>query len=347
MIKEFLATYRFVLPVVWVFLSIVVGLVIEKFVSQRLRRYVARTNWEGARILMDSLRYTGFLICSILGVYFALQQVKPPAKVMIVIDSSLMVVVIGIATVVLSKLASGLVALANRRSRSGFGSISLFTNLTRAGIIALGSLIALQSLGISVAPILTALGVAGLAVALALQDTLSNLFSGIHILLTGMLKPGDYVMLEGGHEGYVNDITWRMTTIRALNNSLILVPNSKVVTSIVTNYHQPISDVTVRVEVGIAYESDLERAERIAEAVATEIQASVDGAVRDHRPVVRYKQFGDSSILMSIVLQAVEFTDQFRIRHECIKLLHKRFRDEGIEIPFPIRTVRLESTEQK
>lgn len=341
MIAELLKTYPFILPITWLSLSLIIGFVIEKYISQRLRRYAARSEWEGARTVLDAFRHVGFVVCLILGVYAALQHLKLPVKAARMVDSTLMVLYIAIVTIVLSRLATGLVHLANRKSKGAFGSISLFTNLTRAGVIALGSLIALQSLGISVAPILTALGVAGLAVALALQDTLSNLFSGIQILLSGMLKPGDYVMLESGHEGYVSDISWRMTTIRSLSNSLILVPNSKVVTSIVTNFHQPISDVTVRVEVGIAYDSNLDVVEKIVMETAMDVQNRAEGAVRNFIPVVRFREFGESSINMSIVMQAAEFTEQFRVKHDFIKQLHARFGEEGIEIPFPIRTIRM------
>jgi small-conductance mechanosensitive channel len=170
--------------------------------------------------------------------------------------------------------------------------------LTKLFVYLIGSLIILQTLNISITPILTALGVGGLAVALALQDTLSNLFSGLQIIASKQVRPGDYVKLESGEEGYVTDITWRNTAIRALPNNMVIVPNSKLASTLVTNYYQP-----------------------------------------EFEPFIRYHTFADFSVNFSVILRAGEFTDQFMVKHEFIKRLHERYQQEGIEIPFPIRTL--------
>ena len=94
----------------------------------------------------------------------------------------------------------------------------------------------LNAVGVSITPIITALGVGGLAMALALQDTLSNLFAGIHILAEHTIRIGDFIRLETGQEGYVEDISWRTTRIRMLPNNMVIVPNSKLAQSVVVNY---------------------------------------------------------------------------------------------------------------
>jgi small-conductance mechanosensitive channel len=209
----------------------------------------------------------------------------------------------------------------------------------------IGVLIMLQSLGISITPIITALGVGGLAVALALQDTLSNLFSGLQILISRQLRPGDYIRLDTGEEGYVADITWRNTTIRALPNNMIVVPNAKLASSIiVTNYYMPEQEMSVLVQVGVAYESDLEKVEKVTIEVAKEVMKEVPGGVPEFEPFTRYHTFADFSINFSVILRAKEVVDQYLIKHEFVKRLHRRYLKEGIQIPFPIRTIHMKES---
>jgi small-conductance mechanosensitive channel len=202
-------------------------------------------------------------------------------------------------------------------------------------IFLMGALIILQTLNISITPILTALGVGGLAVALALQDTLSNLFSGLQIIASRQVRPGDYVKLESGEEGYVIDITWRNTAIRALPNNMVIVPNSKLASTLVTNYYQPEKEMAVLVEVGVGYQSELKKVEQTTIEVAREVMHEVKGGVREFEPFIRYHSFGDSSINFTVILRGCEFTDQFLIKHEFIKRLHERFSDGSHRNPFP------------
>jgi small-conductance mechanosensitive channel len=242
-------------------------------------------------------------------------------------------------TIVASRIAVGFVSLYMDKRKDVSPSASIFRNLTKALVFMIGLLIILQSLGVSITPILTALGVGGLAVALALQDTLSNLFSGLHIIAARQVRPGDYVQLESGEEGYLTDITWRNTTIRALPNNRIIVPNSKLASAIITNFHLPEKEMAVLVQVGVSYDSDLEKVEKVTMDVGKEIMKEVAGGVAEFEPFVRYHTFADFSIRFTVMLRAKEFVDQYLIKHEFVKRLHQRYRDEGITIPFPIRTI--------
>jgi small-conductance mechanosensitive channel len=134
-------------------------------------------------------------------------------------------------------IAGGLVGL--YAARHDTGSRSIFANLTRAGVLVLGILIVLQIFGISIAPVLTALGVGGLAVALALQDTLSNLFAGLHVLTSRKVVPGDVIKLDSGEQGRVIDINWHNTSLHDQEDNVVLVPNAKLAEAILTNYHRP------------------------------------------------------------------------------------------------------------
>ncbi|CUS87009.1 Small-conductance mechanosensitive channel [Candidatus Kryptonium thompsonii] len=250
-----------------------------------------------------------------------------------------MVLYILSVTIVIANISVGFINMYSKKAQDVLPSTSLFVYLTRIIVFIIGILIILHSLGISITPILTALGVGGLAVALALQDTLSNLFAGLHIILTRQIKPGDYIKLETGEEGYVVDITWRNTTIRELPNNYIIIPNLKLAQAIVKNHYLPDREISVTVQLGVSYDSDLEKVERVTIEVAKEVMMEVPGGIPEFQPFIRYHTFGDFSINFTVIMRCREFTDQYLIKHEFIKRLHKRYKDEGIIIPFPIRTV--------
>jgi small-conductance mechanosensitive channel len=144
----------------------------------------------------------------------------------------------------------------------------------------------------------------------------------------------------------VNDITWRNTTIREIPNNLIVVPNSKLASAIFKNYHLPAKEIGLQIPVGVSYDSNLEEVERVTIDVAKEVMQTVLGGVPDFEPFMRYQEFEDFQIQFIVFLRVVEFFDQRLVKHEFIKRLHKRYREEGIEIPFPTRTVYFKEKEK-
>jgi len=153
---------------------------------------------------------------------------------------------------------------------------------------------------------------------------------------------GQFVKLDSGEKGYVTQIGWRSVKVRMLANNTVIIPNSKLVNSVLSNYYYPESELSVRVQVGVHYKSDLEHVEKVTIEVGEEIMKNTTGAVGDFKPFIRYHTFNDFSIDFTVILRAKEFMDNYVIKHEFIKALHKRYKVEGIEIPFPIRTIRQE-----
>jgi small-conductance mechanosensitive channel len=211
--------------------------------------------------------------------------------------------------------------------------------LVRLLALMLGSLIVLDTLHISITPLVASLGIGGLAIGLALQGTLSNLFAGMQIISDRPIRVGDFVKLQSGEEGYVSEIGWRATRIRMLPNNTVIIPNSKLADSILTNYYLPDHELAVLVEVGVSYDSDLARVERITIEAARDIQTTVPGGVPDFDPFIRFHTFDSSSINFTVIMRAKEFVDNYLIKHEFIKRLHARYKAENIVIPFPIRTL--------
>jgi len=164
----------------------------------------------------------------------------------------------------------------------------------------------------------------------------------VNIQMVPRVKIGDYVKLDSGEEGYVTDINWRSTKIRMLPNNVVLVPNEKLTKAIITNYYLPDKEMAVLVNLGVHYESDLKKVEKITCEVAGEVMREVPGGVLEFKPFIRYGSFGDFSINFTVILRAREFADQYLVKHEFIKRLHERYEKEGIVIPYPIRAINYE-----
>jgi len=260
-----------------------------------------------------------------------------PERLLATVDRLLLVVALVVGFVWLSRVSIGVFRLLLHDS-GALPSVSILVNIVRLAVISIAAIVILQVLGIPITPLLTALGVGGLAVALALQDTLSNLFAGLHVLAARQVRPGDFVRLvDSGLEGVVEDINWRNTTIRTLANFLVILPNSQLANSTVINYRLPAPELSITVPVSVAYDSELEKVEDITLTVARQVQAEVPGAVREFEPLVRFQEFRDSGINFVAVLRVEKAEDQYLVRHEFIKRLFAAYRAAGIEIPFPMR----------
>lgn len=206
-------------------------------------------------------------------------------------------------------------------------------SFVRIIVFTLGLLVILNGLGLSITPMLTALGVGGLAIALALQDTLANLFAGFYLTVAKQIRIGNYIRLSSGEEGYLVDIDWRASRLRQLSNNTVLIPNAKLSQSIVTNYHLPEQELAVSIEASVDYGSDLEKVERITVDVGRDVMRTVPGGVSSFEPFVRFHTLGDPGIGFTVTLRAREFVDQHLIRHEFVKRLNRRYVNEGISIP--------------
>jgi len=225
-------------------------------------------------------------------------------------------------------------------------SSGIIKTVFRIVVFSIALLIVLDSLGVSISPLLASLGIGSLAVALALQGTLSNFFAGLYILIDKPIKVGDYVQLESGDKGYVTKIGWRSTQIRMLPNNIVVIPNAKLAETQIINYHLPVREMSVLIDVGVSYASDLEHVEQVTLDVGKKTLVDIKGGVEEFEPFIRYHTFDDFSINFTVILRVQEFVDKYLVKHEFIKRLHKRYKEEGIEIPFPIRTVHLKQLER-
>jgi small-conductance mechanosensitive channel len=291
-------------------------------------------------MIIGAFRFPSIFWCVVIALYIGVAFSDFPPRYFHYISKIIDVIIVLSITIAVANLSGKLFKNYVTSSNLPIPTTGLAYGIIKGTVYILGFLLILSVLGISIAPMLTALGVGGLAAALALQDTLANLFSGIHILLEKSLRIGDFVRLESGQEGYVEDITWRTTRIRMLPNNMVIIPNSKLAQSIVTNYYLPEKRMSLLIPISVSYDSDPDMVENI---LIEETKGAVDaipGLLGDPEPVVRFiPGFGNSSLDFTLICQVQEFVDQYLIQHELRKAILRRFREEGIEIPYPHRTI--------
>ncbi|HJW97384.1 MAG TPA: mechanosensitive ion channel family protein [archaeon] len=207
----------------------------------------------------------------------------------------------------------------------------------------LGSVFLMDRLGVEITTVVATLGIGGLAVALALQDTLSNFFAGAYTTVDKPIRVNDFIELETGERGYVLEIGWRTTKIKKLDNNILIIPNNKIAQNRIINYDAGESWMTAGLACGVAYDSDLDKVESVAIDVTKKVMKEHAGITdfKKHTPSVRFSEFGDSNIKFNLWFDVKKATDQFRVKHELIKALKKRFDKEGIEISYPVRKLEM------
>lgn len=328
-------------PIILILSAGLIGIIFEKIFFNKLRNFIVSKGIPGSQLILDSLQKIPSLGFLLAGIYWAIFLMPIDTKLSGILQKLLIAVSLYTVFLVLAKLAAGFVKLSSQKVEGL--SASLLSNLAQSFVLILGILIILQTFGIEITPIIATLGIGGLAVALAFQDTFSNLFSGLYLIISGQIKNGDYIKLATGEEGYVHDINWRNTTVRELPNNIIVIPNNKLSSAIFKNYHLPAKEIMLLIPVSVSYDSDLEEVERITVEVAEGVMQTVLGGVPEFQPYIRYQSFEDFSIHLTVYLRVNEFFDQRLVRHEFIKSLHKRYQEEEIEIPFPTRNIYLKN----
>lgn len=291
-------------------------------------------------IVTQHLRLPSIFWCLLLSLYVALDQAHlPPRPASLALKIVYGLLVLSV-TAAAANISGAALAQALKERHLPIPATGLSFTIFKLTIWTLGILVLLGSLGVAVTPILTALGVGGLAVALALQETLSNFFAGVHLLLSRPIRVGDFVRIETGQEGTVLDIGWRSTKLRMPQNNIVVVPNSKMAQSILINYSMPDPRMVLSIPVRVGYDADPDRVERILLEEARGAMGKVPGLLTDPPPsALLVPGFGESALNFTLNCHVRDFEDQGPVQHELRKRILRRFHKEGLAIPFPQRTV--------
>ena len=319
------------------FLAVTVSaLLFRATLTHALRRWLGPAT---VQLYLRTIRLPSILWCLVLGLYVAIEMVELPRRLAVELHTLLQAAIIISVTFTVAGVLGSLAAAAGERRALGIGVTGLVRTAVRGTILLIGLLVLLDALGVQITPLLTALGVGGLAVALALQDTLSNLFAGVHLLADKPIRVGDYVKIAETIEGYVIDVGWRSTRVRMLQHNVVIVPNKRVAESVITNYDMPERRMAMLLPVAVAYASDPDHVERVLTDEAGKAVGELPGLLAEPAPLARLMGFGAYSLDFTLICQVASFVDQYLVQHELRKRILRRFRDEGIDIPYPVRTI--------
>lgn len=329
------------LPVLILIGSLIAGFAIDKLLQKKILPHGTVAEPETlSQIAAKTLRYMPILWSLMLGVYWVIGTIDITPSMKELLGLLLKSLVMLSTTITVARIIVGALQYYLRRNAENLSSSSLLAHLIEFIVYSCGVMIILQACGVSIAPILTALGIGGMAVAIALQDTLTNFFAGLQLIIMKPIKVGDFVRLSSGEEGVVIDINFRHTSIQDVNLGMIIVPNQSVASATLMNYDLPHREIFVTVPCGVSYDSDLEHVERVTLETAKEVLHRLTPQITTE-PLLRYQAFGQSSIDFNVILPVSTVAQRSVLRHEFVKALTARFREEGIEIPYPIQMVHL------
>lgn len=276
-----------------------------------------------------------------LSVYFAITMTALPAGYEWIGDSRyLAVVYIALAAWMVSIFVQNFIMLYGKWLASKTESdiddkiISFLEVAARYIIWFIAFLIILAYLQINITPLIAGAGIFGIAVALAAQDLISNFFGGALILIDKPFKVGERVKIDG-NLGDVVAIGPRSTRIKTLDYQLITIPNSTIANAVITNYNMPDIKLKIKIPVSVAYGSDVKKVKRLLLEIATRAAGDTDYILADPAPSVYFLEYGESSLNFMMVVWAKVFNMAWEVKDSINTIIDERFREEGIEIPFP------------
>ncbi len=333
----------FILPAAILIASLIGGYIVRRIMFRTVRKWAAGSESHLDVLFVETLRGPIIIWALILGVHLAVGNTRLPSKYLKEIHTALQFLWILSFTVAASRFAGNAVRYYGGRVTGVQSVTSLTQKVAQLVVMALGTIWLFKVVfDMSLTPVITAFGVGGLAVALALQDTLSNLFAGFYVSISHLVRVGDYIKLSTGEEGYVTDINWRCTTMRTNGNNMTVIPNNKLGTTIYTNYYLPEPRMGMSISFGIAGDSDIDRVEAVLLDETVASAAEIPGLVVDPPPSVFFSP-GDWSLNFQVNFSVSRFGDQFSVQSSLRKRIYKRLTKENIKMPLPTKTVILES----
>ncbi len=335
---------RLLLPML-VFVAVAsAGMILRRFVFSALRNWSGRTGSKLGELVDGTLKGPAVLWALILALHVATASSELPQRYQLWIRPTLEVLWLWSLISGTSRFTARAIRIYGERVAGAQSVTTLTEKLAQTVIVIIGLIWMLKVVfDLNLTPILTTLGVGGLAVALALQDTLSNLFAGFYVSISGLVRIGDYIKLNTGEEGYVTDINWRCTTMRTVAYNLVVVPNNKLGQAIYTNYFLPEPRMVMSVSFSVGYDSDIDRVEALLLDEAKAAVGKVPGLLAEPEPNIRFNPGpGDWSLVFQVNFNVAKYSDQFLAQSELRKLLFKRLQREKISLPFPTYSVQME-----
>lgn len=271
------------------------------------------------------------------GLYLAIKRLPLPEKVSAVASGVLFIVnVLIVVTIAYRVLGEMLDRYGERVAGEEMSRqlIPLVQKLCSIFLFGVALIITLKHFNYDILTLVTALGVGSLAIGLAAKDTLANMISGFTLMIDRPFRIGDRIQM-GTQTGDVVDIGLRSTKIKGLDNTYLIIPNAELCNTTLVNHAYPDMRVKGRINIGVAYGSDVE----LVKGLLVSTAASIPEVLPDPAPEAYFTAFADSSLSLSLFFWVADYTQLFATQDKINCALNNCFRNNGINIPYPTRTV--------
>lgn len=331
-----MAMIPYVQAIVVILLFVLLANIVDRICSRVIVRLLSRREYIAGNRVVELLHRPVFLTVTLIGVILAIRRLElRPSTVELVIGiiGTFLVVMWTIVAYRLADVVLGAMVDSERHFNFAQPSTTpVFRNGVSVLLFLVGSYAILVIWDVNITGLVASAGILGLALSFAAQETLSNLFAGISILADRPYKVGDYIVLDSGDRGEVTHIGLRSTRLLTRDDVGVMIPNGVIARAkIVNEAANPLERYRVRIEVGVAYGSDIRRVIRIL----TEIARQHEEVCESPEPRVRFRTFGDSSLKFELLFWIKRPADRGRLVHELNCAVYESFAEKGISIPFP------------
>ncbi len=325
-----------------IIIAIILAKLVKSFVVNVAPHLVSKTDTTLDDEIIKAVNGPLQVFIVAIGIYVAVAALNHlPGVVSGNLGLALTVVLIYIAAYLVANLASGLISwyqhdiAPHTESELDDVLMPFLGKSIGVTVFILATLMAISSMGIEITPLIATMGVGGIAVALAAQELLSNVFGAISILSDRPYKVGDRIAMTDGLIGDVVEIGLRSTRVKTLDGRITVIPNADISKSMVINYSQPDQKLRYNIKVGISYSADVEKASRIL----LEIAGTTKGVLKEPAPSVYITDLGNFSVnlLMQVWLEDYKLT--WEVPDQIYRDTLKRFAAEKIDIPYPTTSI--------
>ncbi|MES2765357.1 MAG: mechanosensitive ion channel family protein [Bacteroidota bacterium] len=340
--------HNYIAPAIILAFFTIIGLTSRWILSFWFHRIAKKTAFKHDDLILGIIRKPAFYWIFFAGLHIAIKA-APFANIVVPYSAPVLKgLSLAIFTYVIARFIVHIIHIRSENRNDGRATTSLIRKVVQFVVYLIGAIVILDSFDIKVTPILTALGIGGLAVALALQDTLSNVFAGIYLTLANQVRVGDYIQMVDA-EGFVKDISWRTTVLRRSDENIVIIPNSKLSQATILNYHVEGAFIRNRIILNVDFSNDPDRVENLLKDVIfksghatldevsreTQPDGKIRGLLSEPAPLVRFNDFGAATLNFHITFSVSSFEYFYSTRHELLKKIFMRFREEGIAVSVP------------
>lgn len=313
-------------------ISLAIFLFLQGMLFHKFHRWAKQSQTTRNSAIIQHVRTSSLLVCIIIPIYFFTWYSGLPQERIVKFLPILSVLFIICFSFILTGILGIFFQCYMEKMSLQISAARIIPSTIKAVIFIFAGFMILQTIGIKIGPAIAGVGIFGTGVLFILRDALANLAAGFYVLIDKPIKIGNYIKIDSGEEGYVLDIDWRATRIKTLENNILIVPNSKLITASITNFHLLDTKMSITIPILVKYNVDPEMVERVLLEILNDAKNNICGICKMDEPVVRLKNFGEFGLEFIMNCSIEEHNEQWRINHELRKLILVGFRRKGIEI---------------